>query len=101
MAATWGDVVSLIVISALFFGCIAAFVYVTESAKKTAACVELGSAETLELTNNNLMCTSCLSPVTADPSLTPTSPQLHTAANRTVCYAQRVSCSHPQELIFV
>jgi len=31
----------VIIVSALFFGGIAAFVYVTESAKKAASCVEL------------------------------------------------------------
>jgi len=36
MPATWGDVINLIVVSTVFFGAIAAFVYVTESAKKAA-----------------------------------------------------------------
>ncbi|CAD6564332.1 MAG: hypothetical protein CYPHOPRED_003259 [Cyphobasidiales sp. Tagirdzhanova-0007] len=37
MAASWADVLSLIVIATLFFGCIGGFVYMTESAKKAVA----------------------------------------------------------------
>ena len=39
MPATWTDVIGLVVVSTLFFGAIAGFIYVTESAKKAAACV--------------------------------------------------------------
>ena len=39
MAHTWGDVISLILISTLFFGCIAVFVYITEAGKKSVSCV--------------------------------------------------------------
>jgi hypothetical protein len=41
MPATWTDVFGLIIVSTVFFGAIAGFVYVTESAKKAAACVPL------------------------------------------------------------
>jgi uncharacterized membrane protein len=40
MPASWGDVVSLIVISTLFFGAVAGFIYVTEAAKKATACAQ-------------------------------------------------------------
>lgn len=39
MPATWADVIGLVIVSTVFFGAIAAFVYITEGAKKAAACV--------------------------------------------------------------